>query len=104
MRLQHLRQSASAPATGDPARVTANAVIVAEVERLHWRIWNGKAKNARKSIARIRVVMHHFRGEPGSRKSIAPSRKLWTAVHGLDGYLSARVPGWSITPSGTARA
>jgi len=31
--------------------------------------------------------MHHFRGEPGSRKSIAPSRKLWTALHALDGYL-----------------
>ena len=87
MRLQHIRQIASALATGDPARATAKAVIVAEAERLHWRIWNGKVKNARKSIARIRVVMHHFRGEPGSRKSIAPSRKLWTASHALDGYL-----------------
>ena len=87
MRLQHVRQIASALATGDPARVTAKAVIVAEVERLHWRIWNGKAKNARNSIARIRVIMHHFRGEPGSRKSIAPSPKLWTALHALDGYL-----------------
>jgi hypothetical protein len=87
MRLQHLRQIASALATGDPARVPAKAVIVAEVERLHWRIWNGKAKNARRSMARIRVVMHQFRGEPDSRKSIAPSRKLWTALHALDGYL-----------------
>jgi hypothetical protein len=26
------------------AEVAAKAVIVAEVERLHWRIWNGKAK------------------------------------------------------------
>jgi hypothetical protein len=33
-------------------------VIVAEVDRLHWRIWNGKAKNARKSIDRIRALMH----------------------------------------------
>src|SRR4051794_26920461 len=31
--------------------------------------------------------MHHFRGEPGSRRSIAPSRKLWTALQALDGYL-----------------
>jgi hypothetical protein len=23
----------------------AKAVIVPEVERLHWRIWNGKARN-----------------------------------------------------------
>jgi hypothetical protein len=55
-------------------------VIVIEVERLHWRIWNGKAKDAQKSIVRIRAVMHHFRGEPDSRKSAAPSRKLWTAL------------------------
>jgi hypothetical protein len=32
--------------TDNPDRVTAKATIVAEVERLHWRIWNGKAKNA----------------------------------------------------------
>ena len=90
MRLQHLKQIASALAADDPARVAAKAVIVAEVERLHWRIWNGKAKNARISLDRIRMVMHHFQGEPGSRKSIAPSRKLWTALQALDGYLTGQ--------------
>jgi hypothetical protein len=90
MRLQHLKQIAGALAIGDLARVTAKSVIVTEADRLHWRIWNGKAKNARKSIARIRTVMHHFRGEPGNRKSIAPSRKLWTALHALDGYLTGQ--------------
>jgi hypothetical protein len=63
---------------------------VAEVEQLHWRIWNGKAKNAGKSVDRIRVVMHHFQYEPGSRKSIAPSRKLWTALQALDGDLTGQ--------------
>jgi hypothetical protein len=87
MRLQHLRQIASALAAGDPSHATAKAVIVTEVDRLHWRIWNGKTKSARKSIDCIRAVMHHFRDEPNSRKSIAPSRKLWTALHALDGYL-----------------
>jgi hypothetical protein len=85
MRLQHLKQIAGALTTGDPEQVTAKAAIVTEVERLHWRIWNGKAQNARKSIVRIRTVMHHFQCEPDSRKSIAPSRKLWTALHALDG-------------------
>jgi hypothetical protein len=46
-----------------------------------------KAKNARKSIDRIRAVMHHFRGEQDGRKSIAPSRKLWTALWALNRYL-----------------
>ena len=87
MRLQHLKQIGDGLAAGDPARAAAKAVIVTEVERLHWRIWNGKAKNAGKSIDRIRVVMHHFRGERDSRKSIAPSRKLWTALRALNRYL-----------------
>ena len=99
MRLQHLKQIASALSADDPAQVAAKAAIVAEVERLHWRIWNGKAKNARISIDRIRAVMHHFQGEPGSRKSIAPSRscgppcKRWMVIS------PARATGWSITPN-----
>ena len=35
-------------------------------------------------------VMHHFRGERGVRKSIAPARKLWTALQALDGYLTGQ--------------
>jgi hypothetical protein len=34
--------------------------------------------------------MHHFQGEQGPQKSIAPSRKLWTALHALDGYLTGQ--------------
>jgi hypothetical protein len=87
MRLQHLKQTASALSTDSAQRMAAKVVIVAEAERLHWRIWNGKAQNAQKSIDRIRTVMHQFRGEPGSKRSMAPSRKLWTALQALDGYL-----------------
>jgi hypothetical protein len=90
MRLQHLEQIASGLSADDPARVAAKAVIVEEVDRLHWRLWNGKAKDAQISIDRIRAVMHHFQGEQGQRKSIAPSRKLWTALHALDGYLTGQ--------------
>jgi hypothetical protein len=90
MRLQHLKQIASAPTSDDLACVAAKAVIVAEVERLHWRIWNGKAKNAQISINRIRAVMQHFKSEPGTRRSLAPSRKLWTALRALDGYLTGQ--------------
>jgi hypothetical protein len=70
--------------------VAVKAVIVAAVDRLHWRLWNGKAKDAQISIDRLRAVMHHFQGEQGQRKSIAPSRKLWTALHALDGYLTGQ--------------
>jgi len=90
MRLQHLKQIASALPVDAPARVEAKAVIVEEVERLHWRIWNGKAQDAQVSINRIRAVMHHFQGEPDQRRSTAPSRKLWTALRALDGYLTGQ--------------
>jgi hypothetical protein len=65
-------------------------VIVDEVERLRWRLWNGKATNARISIDRISVVMHHFQGERGERKRATPSGKLWTVLHALDRYLSGQ--------------
>ena len=90
MRLQHLTQIAGGLLSDGPERAAAKAVIVEEVERLRWRLWNGKAKDAKVSIDRIRAVMHHFHGEPGSRRSrrsITPSRKLWTALQALDGYL-----------------
>ena len=90
MRLQHLKQVANALSCDDPSREAAKAVIVGEVERLRWRLWNGKATNARISIDRIHIVMHHFKGEPGTGKSIAASRKLWTALHAIDRYLTGQ--------------
>jgi hypothetical protein len=54
MRVQHAKQTASGLSADNPSRVQAKAVIVEEVERLRWRIWNGKAKDAKRSIDRIR--------------------------------------------------
>jgi hypothetical protein len=90
MRLRHATQAASGLSTDQPSRVQAKAVIVAEVERLRWRIWNGKAKNAQRSIDRIRKVMHVFKGEHGYRTKGVPSRKLWHALHEADSYLSGQ--------------
>jgi hypothetical protein len=90
MRLQHLKQVASSLSADNPERAAAKVVIVEEVERLHWRLWNGKAKDAQISTDRICAVMHHFQGEAGGRKSVAPSTKLWTASHALDGYLAGQ--------------
>jgi hypothetical protein len=53
IRLQHLRQTAGGVSVDNPARVAAKAVIVEEVERLHWQLWNGKAKDAQISIDHI---------------------------------------------------
>jgi hypothetical protein len=87
MRLQHTKLAAANLSTNEPDRVAAKATIVAEVERLHWRIWNGKAKNAQRSINRIRKVMHVFKGEHGQSAKGVASRKLWHALHAVDKYL-----------------
>jgi hypothetical protein len=62
-------------------------VIVDEVERLRWRIWNGKAKNAKRSIDLVRRVMYVYKDELGQHTRKAPSRRLWHALLDVDGYL-----------------
>ena len=63
-----------------PEREHAKAVIIEQVERLHWRIWNGKATDVRITLERIRAVMPAFQGEQGCRKKDPPSRRLWVAL------------------------
>jgi hypothetical protein len=90
MRLQHLTQVAGNLSSDTPERTAAKTVIVEEVERLHWRLWNGKAQDAQVSLDRIRAVLHHFRGEADGRRSAAPSRRLWTALRALNDYLTGQ--------------
>jgi hypothetical protein len=87
MRLQHLTQVAGNLSSDNLERTAAQVVIVEEVERLRWRLWNGKAQDAGISLDRIQAVMHYFRGEADSQRSVAPSCKLWTALQALNEYL-----------------
>jgi hypothetical protein len=80
MRLQHVKQAASGLSADQPHRVRAKTAVVAEVERLHWRIWNGKATDAQLTIERIRKFMHVFKGEQGHRMTGVPSRKFVARV------------------------
>jgi hypothetical protein len=73
-----------------PGRTEAKATIVTEVERLHWRIWNGKAKNAQKTIERTRKVMHLYKAARGHRTQDVAPRKLWHALHEIDKYLRSQ--------------
>src|SRR3954470_15078982 len=50
MRLQHAEKTASTLPADTLERENARAVIVAEVDRLRWRIWNGKAKDAKLTL------------------------------------------------------
>ena len=87
MRLQHAKLAASGLSTDKPGRIAAKAAIIKAVERLRWRIWNGKAKDAQLTLERIRKVMHVFRGERAHRTKGVASRKLWHALHEVNNYL-----------------
>ncbi|MGF7212766.1 hypothetical protein GGE65_007401 [Skermanella aerolata] len=50
MRLQHAERTAGNLPIDTAERENAKAAIVAEVNRLRWRIWNGKAKDAKVRI------------------------------------------------------
>src|SRR5215212_3052389 len=79
MRLQHLKQVAVVLSDEDPARGAAKAMIITEVERLRWRTWNGKAKDARTTLERIHALLPSFESEP--------ARKLRRALDTVDRYL-----------------
>jgi hypothetical protein len=87
MRLQHAEKTAGNLPADTPERENARAVIVAEV--LHWRIWNGKAKDAQITLERIRKLMPAFHGDGGRKKDPA-WRRLWKALREIDRYLSSQ--------------
>src|SRR5215216_6492505 len=78
MRLQHLKQAAGGLPADGPDRVQARVAIAAEVERLRWRTWNGKAKDARITLERIPARLPSFESEP--------ARKLRRALDAVDRY------------------
>jgi hypothetical protein len=79
MRLQHAKQVAEALPAGDPSQQQAKAEIVTEVERLRWRTWHGKAKDARLTLKRLRALLPALEREP--------ARKLRRALRAVDRYL-----------------
>ena len=101
MRLRHAEKIASTLPIDTPERETAKSVIVAEVDRLRWRIWNGK--DAKVTLERIRELMPAFRGEQGGRMRDPPSRRLWTALREIDRYLSSQ-SAWLVNDAERHRA
>ena len=90
MRLQHLTQTADGLSSDDPERAAAKAVIVEEVDRLRWRLWNGKAKDAQPaSIASARSCTT----SGASRAAADPSRPRASCgprLQALDDYLAGQ--------------
>src|SRR3954463_9107505 len=78
-RLQPSEQAAASLPADAPDPLQAKAAIAAEVERLRWRTWNGKAKNAQITVKRTRKLLSAFNSEP--------ARKLKRALGAVDRYL-----------------
>ena len=82
MRLQHAKQVAEALPADVPDQQQAKAEIVTEVERLRWRAWHGKAKDARTTLKRLRTFL------PALERR--PARKLKRALRAVDRYLRSQ--------------
>jgi hypothetical protein len=95
MRLQHAKQVAEVLPADAPDQQQAKAEIVTEVERLRWRAWNGKAKDARITLKRLRTLLPTFKGEP--------IRKLKQALRAVDRYLRSQ-SAWLINYAERRRA
>ena len=94
MGIQHATQAAGGLPTDDAARMQAKSAIVGEVERLRWRIWNGKAKNATRSIDRVRKNSANTRG---TRLRAGSGARCLTST----ALSEVRVVGSSTTPNDT---
>jgi hypothetical protein len=81
-RLRHAKQVAEGLPAGEAAQQRAKAEIVTEVERLRWRTWHGKAKDARITLKRLRALLPALEREP--------VRKLKRALRAADRYLRSQ--------------
>jgi hypothetical protein len=101
MRIQHATQAAGGLPSDGPGRMQAKIVIVDEVERLRWRIWNGKAKNATRSmIGSARSCMFtrmNSANTRGTRLRAGCGTRCLTST----AISEVRVVGSSTTPSDT---
>ena len=82
MRLQHAKQVAEALPADTADQQQAKAEGIAEVERLRWRTWHGKAKDARITLKRLRTLLPILEREP--------VRKLRRALRAVDRYLRSQ--------------
>ena len=90
MGLQHLRQAAQGLPARDQAQKKAKVVIVEAVERLRWRLWHGKVKDARGTIDRVRSVMRAYHDERAQWRKHSAARQFWAPLLGFDGYLTGQ--------------
>ena len=90
MRMQHTTQTASSLPAYHPARHGQSPGSSRRSDVCAGAFGNGKARNGKRSIDRVRKVMHGYKEERGHNMRSVPSRRLWHALLDVDGYLKWR--------------
>ena len=89
-RLQHVRQAALGLKSNVPDLPEVTAKIAAEVERLRWRLWNGKPKAVSKTIEIILPLIRTKRKPSTRRRPVRPWNALMTSLFFLRKYTSGQ--------------
>ena len=76
------RKASGGSLADGPDQQQAKAGIVTKVERLRWRTWHGKAKNARTTLKQLRTLLPALEREP--------RRKLRRALRAVDRSLRSQ--------------
>jgi len=89
-RLQHIRQSAVGLKTSVPDLPEVTEQIIAEVERLRWRLWNGKPNAVEKTIEKIRQLVKTKRKPSKTPLPRQPWNGLMTGLFFLQKYTAGQ--------------
>ena len=88
MRLQHLKQYAAGLSRRVKTHREAQIAIQEELEKLHWRLWNGRTDSVEKSIAKLSSSIRRFRHYMKPHQKLREShRKLWVMLVELKRYI-----------------
>jgi hypothetical protein len=89
-RLQHVRQAAMGLKTSVPDLPDVTAQIIAEVERLRWRLWHGKPNAVAEAIEKIRPLIRTRRKPTKHRRPLRPWNALMSGLYFLRKYTSGQ--------------
>ena len=89
-RIQHVRQAAEGLTSSVPDLPDVTAKIIAEVERMRWRLWNGKPKAVAQTLERIRPLIKTRRQPTKKRLSARPWNTLMGALYVLRKYTTGQ--------------
>jgi hypothetical protein len=89
-RLQHVRQAAKGLKSTVPDLPHVTVQIIAEVERLRWRLWNGKPGAVAEAIEKIRPLVRTKRQTSKARRPVRPWAALMSTLFALRKYTTGQ--------------